>query len=240
MLFDTGTGLLGTNMFAYCDNNPVNKVDASGMWGQAVHVGYGASYREHRGISFGTYTWATQLDFSDAEARAIADGNYAVDKERDAKRAGFASIVGLGNYNMSWHINNTFNYINPILTDTREWRALGYLIDLDENIAKSKITKERTYHLGYALHPIQDMAGHGDDYVKYSNVIGFLNTSSWYWYIGIWNHGYVGEKIEKTYADAFASVINKEGISYYHWDDVIWTRDLTYDLIGRYHKHWYG
>ena len=28
----TGTGLLGFNMFAYCDNNPVNCVDPSGCF----------------------------------------------------------------------------------------------------------------------------------------------------------------------------------------------------------------
>ena len=27
---DTGTGLLGTNMFAYCENNPTNSVDSNG------------------------------------------------------------------------------------------------------------------------------------------------------------------------------------------------------------------
>ena len=30
-LVDTGTGLLGANMFAYCNNNPVNMSDPSGM-----------------------------------------------------------------------------------------------------------------------------------------------------------------------------------------------------------------
>ncbi len=34
---DTGTGLLGTNMFAYCDNDPINKTDASGYWAKEDH-----------------------------------------------------------------------------------------------------------------------------------------------------------------------------------------------------------
>lgn len=32
-----GTSILGTNMFAYCDNNPVNSIDPFGYWTKADH-----------------------------------------------------------------------------------------------------------------------------------------------------------------------------------------------------------
>ena len=32
VLVSTGQGLLGNNMFAYCNNNPINNVDSLGLW----------------------------------------------------------------------------------------------------------------------------------------------------------------------------------------------------------------
>lgn len=32
--FDTQTSVLGTNMFAYCDDNPINRLDQNGKWAQ--------------------------------------------------------------------------------------------------------------------------------------------------------------------------------------------------------------
>lgn len=29
---DTGTGVLGTNMYAYCENDPINYSDPEGLW----------------------------------------------------------------------------------------------------------------------------------------------------------------------------------------------------------------
>ena len=37
--------MLGNNLFAYCDNNPVNKVDYSGEDGQTIELGNGWYYR---------------------------------------------------------------------------------------------------------------------------------------------------------------------------------------------------
>ena len=137
-------------------------------------------------------------------------------------------------------MNSTYGYIEVLIADSREWRALGYLIDLDKNIAASKAAgkiDDPRYHIGYALHPIQDMAGHGDDYVTYSPqgnalagvlVLGFK----------IWHHNNKVMYDPTKYADYVTSYIDKHGITYYHWDELIWTRNLTYDMIGRYYIEW--
>jgi len=136
-------------------------------------------------------------------------------------------------------MNNTYSYIEVLLADAREWRALGRLIDLTTegtNLEKlhGATSAEPLFHLGYVLHPTQDLHGHGDDYVKYGNLAGFFTTRNWHIFWATWNHGYFGERNEGTYADAFASIMEKHGITYYHWDDVIRSRDLTYDIIGGY------
>lgn len=39
----TGQGVLGNNMFAYCGNNPISRIDASGyFWGTLITIGIGA------------------------------------------------------------------------------------------------------------------------------------------------------------------------------------------------------
>jgi len=93
--------------------------------------------------------------------------------------------------------------------------------------------------LGYASHPIQDMTGHGDDWVKFSpqgEVVFWSQIPNAG--VSVWNHGGKDDKFTgpSTGADKFASTFVKEGegITYYHWDDVIWARDLTYDMIGRF------
>ena len=126
---------------------------------------------------------------------------------------------------------------------------MGHLIDKEklfkeasdyykaENTAKYKETlKKALYDLGYSLHPIQDLPGHGDDYVKYTRNGGII---SWGRPIGIpvWNHGGFTEPTTGADEVGWDKVV-KHGIRYYHWDDVIWTRDLTYDLIGRFYKEY--
>ena len=256
MLFDTGTGLLGTNMFAYCDNNPVNKVDITGMWGASVHHGRDANGnpRKHtNGITYGTYQWARDMGYGHDGAVRITDGNRAVDDAwvNDAPRKGG---MLLDYYAMSWHMNNTFGYINPIVTDAREWRALGNLIEVDfllqeatkyyqkgevgDIIAAAFAILFSIHHLGYATHPMQDMTGHGDDYVRFSPRLGMAsfgllpNSGT-----PVWNHGgngdiFTGPSLGAD--DITKEIVKDDNIRLYHWDDVLWARDLTYDILGRF------
>lgn len=251
VLFDTGTGILGTNMFAYCCNNPVNKVDVTGMWAMDVHRGDVLMNRKagtatYNGVVYGTIKWADDLDFTPAQAKILADANQAVDKDMGA----IGAAIWKRPYDMSWHINNTYNYINPLMVDTREWRSLGRLIDLyDEDTVLEDLSGnsfDPLFHLGYASHPMQDLPGHGDDYVKYGGLlIGviFIPSPDYALFVG-WTHGWFAEHLrgwfggDYAYADKVVSVVTKHGIRYYHWDDVFWTRDLTYDMLGRYYYHY--
>ena len=132
------------------------------------------------------------------------------------------------------------------MADAREWRALGRMIEC-EAIARGNKTlykelhgiknKEWLFHLGFALHPIQDLTGHNDDYVTYDR---FGTAGASFLPVGnnVWHH-FNNRLYDPTkYADDVDSYFEKHGITYYHWDDVIWTRDLTYDLIGRFYKEY--
>ncbi|MCL2532106.1 MAG: DNRLRE domain-containing protein [Oscillospiraceae bacterium] len=253
VLFDTGNGIVGTNMFAYCDNNPVNVVDHNGMWGADVHYGGNWSFvvplpvrpgdvlglvgiANINGTLYGTYTWAYQMGLTNRTDRlGIIAGNSAVDRQLGAPR-GFRH----GDcYAVSWHFNNTLHFVNILLTDAREWRAFGRLIDLYHN---HNITESQWFYVGYALHPMQDMPGHGNDYVKYTSYVwGVILTNPGWIPAGLqgdsgWNHGFVSEIIQGTYADNVSSSIVKHGVRYYHWDNTVWTRNLTYDMLGRWDR----
>jgi len=142
-------------------------------------------------------------------------------------------------------MNNTYSYVEVLLADAREWRALGRLIDFKTegvNLKKlhGKNSDNEHFHLGYALHPIQDLAGHNDDYVVYGRQLNaFLSGSSWFCIgVNIWHHNNKWGYDPTKYADYIDSYFDKHGITYYHWDDVIWARDLTYDILGRFAREY--
>jgi len=147
-------------------------------------------------------------------------------------------------------MNSTYNYIEVLLADAREWRALGHLIDKVEPYFNSG-DENAIFELGYASHPMQDLTGHSDDYVKntprlglamknvpiYVSIIPYLGWSP------VWHHGYEVKLLGRTITDTDTGAddvdwdkLVKHGIRYYHWDDVMWSRDLTYDMLGRFSK----
>ena len=44
MLMSTGQGVIGCNMFCYCGNNPINRVDPTGMWTVNLSIGGDATF----------------------------------------------------------------------------------------------------------------------------------------------------------------------------------------------------
>ena len=77
----------GTNLFAYCCNNPINKYDTSGTWGSDVHDGYNPDTKNHfyyldfDGVKeyYGTYYWATIIGYNDKYAKMFGYYSDLVD-----------------------------------------------------------------------------------------------------------------------------------------------------------------
>jgi len=70
VLVDTQQGIMGTNMYAYCLNDPVNYYDPTGMWNYVIHEG---SEKE------GTLYWAILAGLTPDHAKIVARANQAVD-----------------------------------------------------------------------------------------------------------------------------------------------------------------
>ena len=247
-VFDTGTGVLGTNMFAYCDNNPVNKVDKTGKWSYDVHLGVNGSTAqalvlqgppsEHYGIKYGTKTWARDVGFeNDLHIYEIMFGNWQV--QDGLSRAGYLTIV-LFKLTQSWHTNmNNYETLNMLLPDTRDLRSLEKLVNLEINLSYFKDAKTlytngqkakawlslqaAMCQLGMAVHPAQDKDGHHDYWTPPTFTISGL----------IWagkEYGTDGDGVGLTYP--------LNGVTYYHWDDLIRSRDATYNILGRFYKEY--
>ncbi len=68
----TGQGFLGYNMYAYCSNNPIIRLDNSGeFWGLVIAIGVGV------GLYVGTI-------LSDVVYKGVSDSNYANNAKADA------------------------------------------------------------------------------------------------------------------------------------------------------------
>ncbi len=78
----------GRNLFTYCCNNPVNKFDPNGAWGNDVHDGYNPDSENHfyyldfDGVKeyYGTYYWATIIGYNYSLARALGTYDNFVDE----------------------------------------------------------------------------------------------------------------------------------------------------------------
>jgi len=248
-VFDTKTGILGTNMFAYCENNPVNKVDMIGLWGTDVHIGRGSSIStqigsisEYNGTKYGTITWAEQIGFSTHQAKEIAFGNWLL---QDFFYR-FADYFSLEFWKaQSWHGNGyLFQPMGMILPETRDFRAYETLIELVNKIKEAEDQYENGnlleiidaqlflelvafYELGRAVHPMQDKHGH-HDYFAANDIETILNN--WINFPGLLP--FDGDNVSVHY--------DIHSVIYCHWDDAIRSRDETYHILGRFRMAYEG
>ncbi len=70
----------GTNLFTYCDNNPINKFDLFGFWGADIH--YGRKHKKGKDYD-GTYEWAILAEYRSKYAEKIAKGDLDVDTNKN-------------------------------------------------------------------------------------------------------------------------------------------------------------
>lgn len=137
---DTGTGLIGTNMFAYCDNDPVNKIDPMGNWSQEVHQ---------------ELTKLLSADFKNYNINNIAYWNADTDDTYSAwKFSYFPSYQGK-------HFDRHIRLSETNGEDSRVYYGTNYF---DQAIAAYRANKinEMNKWLGYGLHCYQDLSAHGN------------------------------------------------------------------------------
>jgi len=234
-VFDTKTGVLGTNMFAYCDNNPVNNKDVNGMWKHNVHIGRGNSTNVgsgemsvYNGTKFGTFQWARDIGFKDYQIEDIAYGNHVI-----------ADIfMRPWQDGLSWHGNtNLFTPMGMILPDTTDLRAYETLITLAnmKNVYDeiclldwyvSGLDKDKFFvSLGIALHPVQDIYGH-NEYYRIDVTPGGIATVA----VNVFG----GNNYIINDGDDYEMVYSIHGVKYYHFDDILRARDATYNVLRRW------
>ncbi len=194
--------LLSYNLFAYCENDPVNYTDATGTWAYDVHAGYyktkNLNASNSQGVTlkklsinglkkyyvpfidnnyYGTFYWAFSVGFSYNDAIAIGKACNDVDTI-------YSPWLPLGNfaYNQRFHFNTNKGTNNH--TDSRFWACLEMLgccidrLELMKTCTKKKKKEdykdEALKYLGYALHPLQDFYAHTDEHVKFSKKNDFI------------------------------------------------------------------
>lgn len=144
--FSTGKNTYATNMYTYCENNPVNTSDPYGYWGKEDHRDW-------------TKDFATQTDFGLTSANNFAEGNYSVDIEMSTNplRAPTQWL-----YNQRYHFDRR-NYCDNISNgeDTRL-----YYYNIYAQNAKSKKQQGQNAEAedlyGKSLHFLQDITAHGN------------------------------------------------------------------------------
>lgn len=141
---DTESGVLGTNLFAYCDNNPVNYVDSTGMFKGQYH--YDKTFE------------VAKRGFTKHYSDVLGEFSKKVDEEYNPV------LKFYDPYAQSFHFN--INYKNPNLYDSRDLRASEFQ-DKALSYLTAALSKDRTMnlerafsYLGRAIHPLQDMIAH--------------------------------------------------------------------------------
>lgn len=174
----------GTNLFAYCCNDPVNNVDYTGYWNSKVHYGYNKKNKKNHYYKFvnsnkyyGTYYWAkAKVGYSDKNAKRIG---YYCNQVDDI----FGSTDSNWKIYDQWHffdkdgndvrskISNTEqNYATNCFNTARTYYDMwqSYIKKYGKDAKKTKDAKKKydenlkygLMHLGYSLHPIQDKYSH--------------------------------------------------------------------------------
>lgn len=154
----------GANLFAYCNNDPVNWIDPSGYWGKDVHYTY-------------TLQAASRI-FNSFDAEILAQADIDVDTLYPPFPPALHPIRG----DWHWRINQKIHFNrNPEgLADSRLIISLFMLLLSSKLWVEAELLFERSaktdgdYHirnygyyraltyLGYGLHALQDIDAHGN------------------------------------------------------------------------------
>ncbi len=140
---DTGTGLLGTNMFIYCDNDPINKIDPWGFWGVSLH-------RQLTHEILGEVDLETHFD-----AYEIADGNAYTDTLYSAV------LYAASPTKQGRHFDRHISVSEADGEDTRIYYSTQHMNNAVQAY-RSNDYEKANQELGFALHCLQDISSHGN------------------------------------------------------------------------------
>ena len=195
-------------MFAYCENDGVNCVDATGTWAKDVHLGYfiekpkdgtynyiGGIYKytgvngvympyytakDGNRVYYGTYLWAIQCGIKPDYARLIAYYCNYVDVDFENKTA---PVPFIGD--QSWHFNIYWG--TNIKEDSRITNSNKMIAEAKKYFNIKNIHKGIEC-LGKALHPIQDIFAHTRDKCYPVNPRIYVQGQNVYFVVSAWSH----------------------------------------------------
>ena len=131
----------GTNLYGYCGNEPIGRLDFNGLWGTDVHL-------------YSTERWAIQVGYPGTAASLVAQSDEAVDGGATGGGNGFAPWG-----DQSYH----FDRNRGVGVDTRKQHFSDHFRSAIEDcngLKDDPITSAK--ELGTSLHSYQDWIAHGD------------------------------------------------------------------------------
>jgi RHS repeat-associated protein len=141
---------LSLHPYAYCESNPVSKVDPEGLWGKEEH------YKM-------TYDIATSLRIKTNMAAAIARGNKEMDEPPYWSPNPNYWFIHFNTRRETFknpEAQRLYSYLLFIPPDDTRWEFANQMFMVSVSFANKGKYQEAAQYLGRALHALQDIGAH--------------------------------------------------------------------------------